>query len=454
MYGLFARIGIFIVALIAVTPCGYAARSESGSRPNIVLIIIDTLRADRLSCYGFPRPTSPEIDAIAGKGTRFKVVFSNDSWTRPSIGSMITSRYPRSIGIYHEQFDILKDHEVTLAEILKENGYWTVGITANPHINSEFNFQQGFDIYLNSHVVWAYMKPADGVSRKYGVWKLADASAVFQRLLNQLDQKVFPGAAKSQPTYLQINIMDVHRRAEIVRQQFKGAFGDKHYLNGVRQASYDLGNFIEQLRYRPGWENTLFVITSDHGEGRGEHGKLPGSYSHGELIYRSQIMVPLIFYNSADASLQGKEINSTVQLLDLAPSILEYVGIAPHRAMQGASFLSLLEPGKPGYSRPYIIAETFYRKLKRRSAVYTAEWEFFENRYANSENDWDELQRFGGPEIGRKTSLAEKYPLDVRKLSNILKGWKEKHPLVPAVSARRNITRQAVEQLETLGYMQ
>ncbi len=129
---------IFIFATGVFLILNYRPFAPS-NRPNIVLIIIDTLRADKLGCYGFPENTSPEIDRIANKGILFENVISQSSWTRPSIGSMLTSLYPRTVGIYKEEFDILHDRYETLAEILNDNGYYTMGITANPNINSVFN---------------------------------------------------------------------------------------------------------------------------------------------------------------------------------------------------------------------------------------------------------------------------------------------------------------------------
>jgi len=132
------------------------------TRPNVVLIIIDTLRADKLGCYGFPGDISPELDKMAKKGVQFNNVIAQSSWTRPSIGSMLTSLYPRSLGIYKEKFDILADWYVSLPEILQAKGYSTVGITANPNINKFFNFDQGFDIYMDSHVIFNWMNPEKG----------------------------------------------------------------------------------------------------------------------------------------------------------------------------------------------------------------------------------------------------------------------------------------------------
>jgi arylsulfatase A-like enzyme len=121
---------------------------QNPSPPNVVLIIIDALRQDKLGAYGFSEETSPEIDRMARQGVRFDSVIAQSSWTRPSIGSMLTSQYPRTLGIYKEKDEVLPHDAVTLAEVLKEAGYTTIGATANANINSSFNFQQGAALLL------------------------------------------------------------------------------------------------------------------------------------------------------------------------------------------------------------------------------------------------------------------------------------------------------------------
>ena len=136
--------------------------APSPSKPNVVLIIIDTLRADMLGAYGFPLPTSPEFDSYSRKGVRFSRVVASNTWTRPSHGALLTSLYPRTLGLYDEKGQILADHFVTLAETFQKHGYFTAGATANPNINSHYNFHQGFDVYVDTSVVLGWMAPGPG----------------------------------------------------------------------------------------------------------------------------------------------------------------------------------------------------------------------------------------------------------------------------------------------------
>ena len=186
------------------TPGGTAPASIAGERPNLVLIIIDTLRADRLGCYGYSGQTSPELDALAADGVRFERVIAPTSWTRPSIGALLTGHHPRTLGLYREKAEILADRFTTLAELLRDNGYTTVGMTANPHINSSYNFDQGFATYLDSHVLFPFMNPGRGREELQQVTGPLRPRAVRRRPGDGAgDRRQLPG-------YLQINIMEVH----------------------------------------------------------------------------------------------------------------------------------------------------------------------------------------------------------------------------------------------------
>ena len=133
---------------------GSSVSVTAAERPNIVLIIIDTLRADRLGAYGYRSPTSPEIDSLAQNGVRFERVISQSTWTRPSIASLLTSLHPRTLGLSVEEEHALNPRHQTLAEVLKDHGYWTAGATANPNTNATFNFDQGYDYYLGTKQLW------------------------------------------------------------------------------------------------------------------------------------------------------------------------------------------------------------------------------------------------------------------------------------------------------------
>ncbi len=461
-------LGLVAFAGVALSPgCDRSAEE----RPNVVLIIIDTLRADLLSCYGCPLDTSPEIDALAEEGVVFERVLSQCSWTRPSIGSMLTSLYPRSLGIYREKFDILADEYLTLAEILKDHGYRTIGITANPHLNKTFNFHQGFDDYAESSVIWGWMEPEeDKIRLREGrSMRLPRSGEILDWAMSQAR------SVERGPAYVQINVMEVHSPS-LVLNRYRHLY-DKlpvdvredeppkrkaaltHLVRkthcAVTQLSGEISDFMDELILLPGWRNTLFVITSDHGQGLVDHPDVQDSNTHGNLLYDSQVRVPLILYNPSDDEVipRGKRVKRMVRLLDVAPTLLDYAGIRAPEEMMGESLLALVTgKGEPPDLPEVFTAETNWRDVEK-IAVYTERWKYIENRDGWSGVNRFELQADGVVENGALTDSVHVRPEEADRLRSALRRWEESHVEVDATQPGDSPTDQEIEQLRSLGYI-
>lgn len=429
-----------------------AASADDAPRPNVVLLIVDTLRADKLHCYGFSENTSPELDGLAEKGVWFANVFAQCSWTRPSVGSMLTSRYPRSLGLYKEQDEILADRFVTLAEVLREHGYRTVGITANPIINGVFNMHQGFDTYIDSNVVMPWMEaggPEQTTRRKS---KLPSAPAMFETVLSTL-------SAGTGPFFVQANLMEVHESwrgsKSLTRPEYEKRFkGHKNgdYLEAIRQVSADIGGFLERLAALPGGENTLVVITSDHGQGLADHPHVPFSTAHGRLLYESHLRVPLILHHLGGA-LPPREIERPVRLLDLMPTLLDYLGMPAPADVEGTSLLPLMQAEGATVDLPEgFIAETQYRK-NNKLAVYAGEWKYIENRDGSRSLNPRELQRIGATEDGKRTDEIERHPEVAGRLRRYLAEWEARTPAEKPVAPSAVLSADAQAQIDSLGYL-
>lgn len=429
-----------------------------------MLIIVDTLRGDALGCYNDQYPDlSPEIDALARNGAQFLNVTSQSSWTRPAIGSMLTSLYPRDTGIYRESYDVLPDRVVTLAEALQQSGYETVGITANPNLNRVFNFHQGFDTYIESAVVWEWMKPEPGqkkVRRKRG---FPDSRGMLQRMLDHARSR-----ASDRPLYLQIVLMEVHEGWNLVRPEFQRNYRGLHgvpegYWDGIRQVSFDVGWFVEQLVSLPGWTNTLFILTSDHGQGLDDHPDVLTSWGHGLLLYESQVKVPLILYHPARAASRGprttrdplrpQSVDAAVRLLDLMPTVLDYLGIPPPAGIRGQSLLPLLMQERQASGLPpYFVTETYYSGSNK-LAVHSPEWTYIENRDGHPGVNALELQPVGGPQNGRLTDKIDERPDVARKLADHLREWERQFPKSPSTQPADRPSEDLLDQLRALGYV-
>jgi arylsulfatase A-like enzyme len=431
---------------------------QSTRPPNLVLVIIDTLRADKLHSYGFPRPTSPELDALAQRGVRFARVIAPSPWTRPSIASLLTSLYPRSVGIYKEPRHILDERFATLPEVLREHGYKTLGATANPNINSSYNFHQGFDAYLDSHVLWAWM-PAEKDKKRGYESPLWTSRQIFDALLEQVARD------PARPTYLQACIMEVHGALGpgVVKPPFANRFAgrpDHGYLEAIAQVSFEIDRFIEELSALPGWDDTLFVITSDHGQGLFDHPDVAESQLHGRLLYESQTVVPLILYHPRSAASRepqgarlppGSVIDRPVRLLDLAPTLLEFAGVPIPEEMEGVSLLPLLEGHDVDLPAVFVV-ETEYRDMNKIGA-YAEKWNFIVSRDRHEGVSPRELQRAGRRENGSRTNLAQRFPRAASELAAFLERWEHAHPKARPTLQRGALSPEESEQLRALGYL-
>lgn len=443
-------IGIAVAVALVRSPSPRAVRSQWNSLPNVVLIIIDTLRQDKLGAYGFSGNTSPEIDLMVKRGVRFDRVIAQSSWTRPSIGSMLTSQYPRTLGIYKEKGEVLPGDFVTLAEALKQAGYTTLGATANANINTSFNFQQGFDRYIDSTVSLRWMADSDdGGSHKEQ--KLQSARQVFDSLLAQVKERNAP------PYYLQANLMEVHehRDKRMDLSKYEPLFAgepDKRYLAAIRLVSEEIDRFAAVLRSLPEFERTLFVIVSDHGEGLTDHQPVRASSGHGRLLYETQVLVPLILYATDDSLPRGKVVEAGSRLLDLMPTLLDYLGLEPPLDIVGQSMMAAVDGQKPPQLPSHFVAETQLRSSDA-IGVYGPHWEYFEHRRPHPGTDPRELQKKGERERGSKTNQLEVQPKAGDAIQAFLEQWESTHPKAKPTAPTAPLPALEEEQLRALGYV-
>jgi len=239
----------------------------------VILISIDTCRADHLGCYGFDRPTTPRIDAVAEQGILFKNAFAPTPWTLPSHCSMLTGTYPLYHQIHDNYENSLDDSFVTLAEILQENDYATGGVIGSFVLDHRYGIEQGFDFFddrfgLDEQMRDAYERPGEQVSRR-GI-----------EFLNQ---------HQNDPFFLFLHYYDPHIFYE-PPEPFAGSFADDLYAGEIAYTDQCIGRVLDHLTELGLEESTLVVIVGDHGESRGEHDE---AY-HGYFIYQSTIHVPFI----------------------------------------------------------------------------------------------------------------------------------------------------------------
>lgn len=318
------------------TPAEVPARLAALGRPNFVLILVDTLRADFTTPYGFGENTSPELGRWAQRGVVFERVRSQSSWTKMSMASLFTSLWPRSHGI-KEAKDGLAEEALTLAEVLRDAGYATYGVQTNGWLHQSFGFHQGFE---------RYMFPATGGDPRLGrasLWPHAGRVVEeSQRLLAAHDPK--------RPFFLYLHFMDVHEYAAPPDHKTFGTDSRGAYLAAISWVDDAVGRVRGQLEDAGLLDRTVIVFGSDHGETFGEH----GVHGHARNVLTPVVWVPLLlrFPFRVEPPIR---VRTQVRNVDVAPTLLELAGVPVPAGYEGRSLVPLLtgaatEPDRTTYA--------------------------------------------------------------------------------------------------------
>jgi arylsulfatase A-like enzyme len=352
-------------------PAAEAAAPAAGRSPDILLLTIDTLRADHLSAWGYERATSPHLDRLAAEGVRFARAQAQWPKTAPSFASLFTATYSKDNGVVRRVGMPISCRLRLLAEEMRALGYQTHAVVANGALSTEYFFDQGFDTYLE-----AWKEASPDALEPTGARRITDLA------LARVDR-----LEPERPVFLWIHYIDPHapyrpgsqyrdffqgdahfRAGEKVavdrraRRRFTGAIGRSQVVDGstdrafyvarydaeIRYVDAEIGRLISGLERRGRWQRTLTVMTSDHGESLGEHRYY---FGHGMLAYQTCLHVPLVV--RYPGVLTPRVDADPVELLHVAPTLLEMAGAAlpDSRWGQGRSLLARmrgLESGAGG----------------------------------------------------------------------------------------------------------
>ncbi|MBW2420405.1 MAG: sulfatase [Deltaproteobacteria bacterium] len=346
----------------AVPPAEIASQLLAEGPPNIVLIVVDTLRPDFTGPYGFEADTTPELSRWAERGVVFERARAQSSWTKISMASFMTSLWPRSVGIT-EPGDGLAQEALTLAEVLQQNGYATYGVQTNGWLHQSFGFHQGFD---------RYMSPKPGGDPRLGralLWPHADrVIEEAGRLLEAHD------AAK--PFFLYLHFMDVHEFAAPPEFKTFGTDSRGAYLAAIRWVDDALKSVREKLEETGDLERTLVVFASDHGETFGEH----GVHGHARNVLTPVVWVPLLFRFPFSLD-PGLRVAAQARNIDIAPTLLELVGVKVPPGFEGESLVAHLsgdveQPDRPTFAA---LGMPLFPDASVQSAVNDGLWTYARN---------------------------------------------------------------------------
>jgi arylsulfatase A-like enzyme len=439
--------------------------------PNVLLIIVDTLRADHLSSYGYHAIETPHIDALAADGTRYAHMFAQASWTRPSIASILTGLYPSSHGAVHKA-DLLPDRVETIAEVMAAKGWHTVGFPNNINVSPAFGFGQGFaeyhylapDLFFWADEAAAELTLYSGLrlvrerffSRYVNVhFYYRPAETVVERVSAWLDGPT----TKGRPFFMYLHFMDPHDPYMIHPYNGVGYArvampNPKPELAKTLMDAYDgeivhldeyVGKLVDDLKRRGLYDKTLIVFTADHGEEFHEH----GGWWHGTTLYDEQIGIPLIVKPPLGGA-TGRVVEELTTTLDIAPTILRGVGLDPPVVMQG-HVLPLDDDAAPSRERVYA-EEDFEGNVLQ--AVRTKTWKFITANPGNPRGLATEELYDVARDRGETKNLSSERPTEREEMRAALGKSTLEAKAHAGAGAQTDIDAATRARLEALGYME
>ncbi|MBN2245707.1 MAG: sulfatase, partial [Candidatus Aminicenantes bacterium] len=296
-------LSFFLFFLFTAQAFPLFSQKKNSSQLNLLLITIDTLRADRLSCYGSQNVTTPNIDSLADEGILFKQAYANTSTTLPSHTTILTGVTPLFHGVHDNSNFIVTDDLITLAEHLKKFGYATGAVVGAYPLDMRFGLNQGFDLYDDD----------------YGNQDFQDPLYVERRAERVIDTAVEWLDGQTKPWFLWIHCFDPHF-PYAAPDPFRTKYKDYPYNGEVAYVDFALEKIFSYLKTRDIQDETMIVFTSDHGESLGQHGE----ETHGYFAYNTSIWVPLIIYIPGAASIQ---VDQAVSHVDIFPTVCDALNV-------------------------------------------------------------------------------------------------------------------------------
>ncbi len=390
-------------------------------RLNFLLITIDTLRADRLSCYSSPYLKTPNIDSLAEKGLLFSRAFSHCPLTLVSHTNILLGVTPLYHGVRANANFVVGKEFLTLAGHLKTFGYATGAIVGGYPLHSKFGLTQGFDTYDDDFGEPGQKKPAP-LERKAGV--------VVDRALAWLK-------SRSSPWFLWVHCYDPHEPYE-PPAPFSDQYKMQPYDGEVAYVDFALGRLLAYLKENRLFDNTVIVLTGDHGESLGQHGEL----THGLLAYNSTLWIPLLIVSPG---LGPGKVDQNVSHIDIFPTVCDLLRVAKPSFLQGVSLLPAMG-GKAMPRRPIYFEsmDPYYRMdCAPLQGFIDGPEKFIESprpELYSLESDFDELNNLAGQK--KLEGYRKKLGQMIKDLSNPI-----------AHQSERRIDREALEKLKSLGYV-
>ncbi len=433
---------------------GCRQKQTKSEHTNVILISIDTLRADHLGCYGYARPTSPTLDKFASQGLLFEDVSTTSPWTLPAHASLLTGLYPSHNGVQTRRHRLPREI-ITLANVLRENGFLTTAVVNSHWLSKNYRLNQGFDDF--TYVVEDAEEVAPSkVGDKASKWLSKHSSKPFFLFLHYLDvhsdyrslpryekqfvrpySGIIDGSTAQIVTFrdglLSLNQADVSHLIDL-------------YDAGIRQMDDSIARLFKLLKKKNLFDNTFIIVTADHGDEFLEH----GGVLHGRTQFQELIHVPLIIRGPGLP--QSKRIKHIASLVDVMPTTLSLLGIDPPAGLDGIDLRTLWRNGDSEPPPRLLFAEADRNNLigdkitdDIRRAVRHPRYKLHYDLWKKKTQLYDIL---GDPQ--EKVNVADKHGPMADSLLRALKDYmriKKTGESAPALFP------EEIERLKSLGYL-
>jgi len=432
---------IFFIAAMVIVAAGFSLWRlfpKHPAKPNVVLVVIDTLRADHLPFYGYPKETAPFLSELAAQGAVFEKAYAASSWTAPATASIFTSLYPFqhgvTMGLFAQKNLIKEDPRIkinripedltTLPEALRINGYRTFGVSDNSNICRQQGFEQGFD-------------------------RLLTFAHHGGRFINKKVLKLKKEILAGEKYFLYVHYNDPHRPYGIplTEDEKSGDRTTDMIANYDKEIAY-VDQCIKGLYEKFGWsQNTLLIITADHGEEMNEKGR----YGHGKSLFNTVIHVPLLFYYPQGEILSGTRLAANVSTMDILPTLISFLDFPRMKGLSGQDLVPEVKGSAKSSSDRFIFSHLHVKWEGRddnlqKACLYREHKYIFRSPdkhwFYNLKEDPGEIRnRFSD---GRETA---------RMLAASLLAYEKDCPRYNTAYVDVELDDKRLEQLRTLGYV-
>jgi arylsulfatase A-like enzyme len=452
-WGLCSALAAVLWLTVCLSGCG--RKQARGEGPNLVIISVDTLRADHVSCYGYKRETTPNIDHLASQGHRFDSVYTTVPTTLPAHASLFTSLYPSQLSV-RRNGEAVPAGVVTLAQILETSGYTTGGFVSAIPMDARYGLGRGFQTYVDVGGDERLEIPAEETLSKATRWLKRSANEQFFLFVHFYDphtwyhaperfRKKLGAPDEQEPPGRQFVPNPDEYTPERVEEIIAA------YDAEIAYADWAVGELLRELVRAGVEDNTVVVVLSDHGESLDELLTRYGyGFDHGEFLYAHQLEIPLIIRTPEDIS-QGEGIvhGVSVSILDVMPTILDILQIGPPESMEGRSLVPMLR-GEPASHEPIFSERRAYQEAPKPYLAAAG--------YSVIEAEWHVISSGGGAielynlldDPGEVSDLGGEHE-KVETLRSELQQWVAR--LKPLFGPSMFETdKEAIEGLRDLGY--